>query len=104
MSRSHRRPRRVVRRRGEPQGGTAFADDLYFEAGLRVRVFLLDVAHRERLADAMAVAAGGDPADDAAVAPDRLVADRVGVVRLHREGRQPQLAAGLLLPSGRLTG
>src|SRR5271170_1701121 len=101
--RPHRRPSRIISRSGEPHGGPPFADDFDLEARLRRRVLFLDIAHRERLANAVPVAARGDPADDAAVAPDRLVADRVGVVRLDREGRQPQLAAGLLLQSRRLT-
>ena len=60
------------------------------------------VAQRDRLPDVMAVAAGGDPADDLVAVPDRLVADDVGrVVRigLDDEGHEPPLRPGRdLLP------
>ena len=65
-------------------GGLAVvADDLDLEgAGRGVAAeFHRHVAQRHRLVDVMREAAGGDPAHDLALVPDRLVAQHVGIAK-----------------------
>src|SRR5579871_4122457 len=77
--------------------GPAVADDLDLEAVGSVDELRRDVAERDRFLHVMRVAAGGDPADDLAFVPDRLVADAVGVLRIHHERDQPTLWASVFL-------
>ena len=44
------------------------------------------VALRQRAVHVVAVAAGGDPADDLAVVPDGLVAEHIGIASIDHEG------------------
>src|SRR5438552_7084725 len=59
-----------------------------------------DVTLRQRAIDVMAVATGGDPANDLAAVPDGFVTEHVRIVRLDGEADPPQRpAAGLFFES-----
>src|SRR5579883_771143 len=98
----HPQALRIENRRVEPFRRAALADDLDLEPARGRRELFRNIAERQRLADAMAIAPGRHPADHFAVMPDRFVAERVGVKRVDRESLQAQLAAALLLARRRL--
>jgi hypothetical protein len=75
----------IVRRGGEDARGAALADDLDLEAFSCLGRSARHIAQRQGQAHAVAVAARGHPAHDLAGVPDRLVAEGVGILGVHRE-------------------
>ena len=63
---------------------------------------LFDIAKRNRLPDAVSVAARRDPPDHALVVPDRLVPDRIGILRIDGQRDELAFAATRLLGERRI--
>src|SRR5205823_9732335 len=94
---------RVEKRLARERRGPALAENLEFEPARDGCERGRDVAERDRFSHAMPVTTRSDPAHDLVVMPHRLVADRVGAVRIDDERDEPPRRVRCAIAQNRVT-